>query len=80
MKQNINYTDDTNDVTIISDANDVEDTLKPVDNVSEVTDYTFHQGLDSDGGDLIYLGGKTIKELKAYCDNNHACLGFNTNG
>ena len=49
-------------------------------NVELVGDYEFHSGLDSFGSDIKYVGNKTVDELKALCEDNPKCVGFNTLG
>ena len=42
--------------------------------------YMYHPGLDSNLGDTVHLPGLEVNELKAYCDSDSSCVGFNTNG
>jgi hypothetical protein len=47
---------------------------------ANIEGYTFHQGLDSDSGDIKLLNAQTPQQLAQFCSENTNCLGFNTNG
>ena len=53
---------------------------QPSVSTSSVFGYTLYQLTDSVSGDIIQLKGKSIEELKAFCDGSTGCLGFNTLG
>ncbi|AYV82263.1 MAG: glycosyltransferase family 2, partial [Homavirus sp.] len=42
--------------------------------------YTFYSQLDSYGGDIEFIGARTLAELKEWADDNENCQGFNTQG
>ena len=42
--------------------------------------YMYYPGLDSILGDIVHLPELAVNELKAYCDSDSSCAGFNTNG
>lgn len=47
--------------------------------VKEDNDYEFTQGMDSGGNDITHTQGSP-DQLKAWCNANPSCKGFNTNG
>jgi GR25 family glycosyltransferase involved in LPS biosynthesis len=44
------------------------------------TEFKFYEGLDSIGHDIIYVGRKSVDELKTLCLFYENCIGFNTLG
>jgi len=42
--------------------------------------YTFYSGQDSPGDDLMFVGNKSILEIKELCEKYNNCVGFNTMG
>ena len=47
---------------------------------SSALGYAFHQGIDSDGGDIMKLKNKKIENLVKWCNKNPKCKGFNSSG
>lgn len=43
-------------------------------------DYTYFDGVDHVGDDLLFNNSYNIEELKNYCNNNDNIVGFNTLG
>ena len=54
--------------------------LKLVNSSVNKEDWTFHAGLDSGGGDIQSVGGKSVEELFAIASANPSCVAFNTLG
>ena len=44
------------------------------------TNYTVATNIDSPGSDIGHYPGNTVDQLKAICNRNPTCLGFNSNG